>query len=50
MQQKRIISVREVARAQGFPDDYTFCSINKANSQRMIDDVRGLYADPVLIF
>ncbi len=33
MQQKRIISVREVARAQGFPDDYTFCSINKANSQ-----------------
>ncbi|KAK0239761.1 hypothetical protein EDD85DRAFT_949593 [Armillaria nabsnona] len=36
--QKRIISVREVARAQGFPDDYTFCSINKANSQSMIDD------------
>jgi len=40
-QQKRILTVRECARAQGFPDDYEFVSVNKERKEmvKAIDDV-----------
>jgi len=37
-QQKRIVSVRECARAQGFPDYYVFKSVDN-KPQRMVDNV-----------
>ena len=41
--QKRIISVRECARAQGFPDHYVFKSAD-SNPQKMVDNVRQVAA------
>ena len=37
-QQKRIITVRECARAQGFPDSYVFKSIN-TDPSKIVQDV-----------
>ena len=37
LQDKRIISVREAARAQGFPDTYEFKSASKTTRQRIQD-------------
>jgi hypothetical protein len=39
-QQKRIVTVRECARAQGFPDHYEFLSANKEPS-KVVQDVRA---------
>ena len=36
--QKRVITIRECARAQGFPDDYEFLSVNK-NPTHIAEDV-----------
>lgn len=53
-QQKRIITVREAARSQGFPDSHVFESINTKPS-KIIDDVResilvGLHLTYVVYF
>lgn len=39
--QRRIYTVRELARAQGFPDDYEFCSTAKMDEQpgKVVKDV-----------
>ena len=42
--QKRIITVRECARAQGFPDHYVFESAD-SNPQKMVDNVRQVAAN-----
>lgn len=36
--QKRILTVRECARAQGFPDNYEFVSVNKEKMSKAIND------------
>src|ERR1700734_2272473 len=38
MQQKRIVTIQECARAQGFPDHYQFLSVNKELS-KIVQDV-----------
>ena len=40
-QDKRVLTVREQARAQGFPDIYEFCSVQERKNQQ-IKDVRPL--------
>ncbi|OCH93875.1 S-adenosyl-L-methionine-dependent methyltransferase [Obba rivulosa] len=40
--QKRIITVRECARAQGFPDRYRFLSVNSRPSDIMADQLRQI--------
>ncbi|KAF4614568.1 hypothetical protein D9613_003147 [Agrocybe pediades] len=40
--QKRIITVREAARSQGFPDDYIFKSINTKPTQIIEDQLRQI--------
>jgi DNA (cytosine-5)-methyltransferase 1 len=39
MQQKRIVTIQECARSQGFPDHYQFLSINK-ELPKIVQDVR----------
>lgn len=40
--QKRILTVRECARAQGFPDKYEFHSVNTKLSDRVADQHRQI--------
>ncbi|KAI0672839.1 S-adenosyl-L-methionine-dependent methyltransferase [Trametes maxima] len=40
--QKRIITIRECARAQGFPDKYKFLSTNKTTNDTLADQMRQI--------
>ncbi|KAI0647432.1 S-adenosyl-L-methionine-dependent methyltransferase [Trametes meyenii] len=40
--QKRIITIRECARAQGFPDRYKFLSTNKGANDKLADQMRQI--------
>ncbi|KII89181.1 hypothetical protein PLICRDRAFT_160365 [Plicaturopsis crispa FD-325 SS-3] len=40
--QKRIVTVRECARAQGFPDHYSFCSVNDNPAKEVEDQHRQI--------
>lgn len=42
LQQKRILTVRECARAQGFPDSYEFLSPHSVPA-KIVDDVGTIY-------
>jgi len=40
--QSRIMTPREAARAQGFPDHYQFCSVNKSDKDKLDDYYRQI--------
>ncbi|KAI0362522.1 S-adenosyl-L-methionine-dependent methyltransferase [Trametes cingulata] len=40
--QKRVLSIRECARAQGFPDRYRFLSVNKKSNDIVADQMRQI--------